>query len=352
MTSPDPPPRAEPPVTWTVLDVLKWTSARFAERGLPSPRLDAELLAGHAFGLPRVGLYTQFDRPLSPEELARFRELVKRRQAGEPVAYLTGRKHFWSLELDVDRRVLVPRPDTETAVEAALDLCRPRPPEPASEADTEEATEAGTEADTGTTLATGAADGDAADAGAPDAAGAPTGPAPALPPLRIADIGTGSGAIALVLKKELPHADILAVDSSAEALEVARGNAGRLGLAVTFLQGDLLEPLADRGPFDLLVANLPYVPSGDIPGLAPEVRNEPLLALDGGADGLALVRRLLAGAGRLLRPGGAVVLEIGIGQAEAVVELAARAGLERPQTRLDLGGIARVVVAHRPGEVA
>jgi release factor glutamine methyltransferase len=261
-----------------------------------------------------VGLYTQFDRPLSPEELGRFRELVKRRQAGEPVAYLTGRKHFWNLELDVDRRVLVPRPDTETAVEAALELCRPPPADP----ETAE----------------------------------PSAPAAPPPPLRIADIGTGSGAIALVLKKELPHADILAVDMSAEALEVARGNADRLGLAVTFLQGDLLEPLAGAAPLDLIVANLPYVPSGDIPALAPEVRNEPWLALDGGEDGLALVRRLLAGAGSVLRPGGSVVLEIGLGQAAAVVELAAQAGLEAAQTHQDLAGVARVVTARRPREAA
>jgi release factor glutamine methyltransferase len=338
MTSPDPPPRPEPPASWTILDVLKWTSARFAERGLPSPRLDAELLAGHAFGLPRVGLYTQFDRPLSPEELGRFRELVKRRQAGEPVAYLTGSKHFWSLELTVDRRVLVPRPDTETAVEAALDLCRPPPAEPPPETGADAASEGDLDAAPGTPLAS--------------ADPAPPLPPPEPPPLRIADIGTGSGAIALVLKKELPHADILAVDSSAEALEVARGNADRLGLAVSFAQGDLLEPLAAHPPFDLIVANLPYVPSGDIPSLAPEVRSEPLLALDGGADGLALVRRLLAGVGRVLRPGGAVVLELGIGQAQAVVELAGQAGLEGMSTRNDLSGIARVVTARRPLEAA
>jgi release factor glutamine methyltransferase len=305
MTSSDAPPRAEPAATWTILDVLKWTSTRFAERGLPSPRLDAELLAGHAFGLERVALYTQFDRPLSAAELARFRELVKRRQAGEPVAYLTGRKHFWNLELEVDRRVLVPRPDTETAVEAALDFCR---------------------------------------------SGAAAGESP--PALRLADIGTGSGAIALVLKKELPHAEVLAVDSSADALEVARSNAERLGLAVTFLQGDLLEPLAGLAPLDLIVANLPYVPSGDIAQLAPEVRSEPLAALDGGEDGLMLVRRLVGGAGSVLGPGGGLVLEVGMDQGEAVAELVRQGGLAEVDLRRDLAGVWRVVVGRRSTEPA
>jgi release factor glutamine methyltransferase len=266
-------------------------------------RLDAELLASHAFGLSRITLYTEFDRPLSPPELGRLRELVKRRQAGEPVAYLTGRKQFWNIELEVDQRVLVPRPDTETVVEAALALCRAVAAE------------------------TGGSDGQWA---------------------RIVDVGTGSGAIALALKKELPQAEVLAIDSSADALAVARGNALRLGLEVTFLEGDLLDPLDEAAPVDLIVANLPYVPSGDIPGLAPEVRSEPLVALDGGEDGLDLVRRLVARAASVLRPGGALVLEVGLGQAGAVVALTRAAGLTLPETRADLAGTARVVIARRP----
>jgi release factor glutamine methyltransferase len=287
-----------PATTWTILEVLKWTTARFTERGLPSPRLDAELLAAHAFELPRVALYTQFDRPLLPAELTRFRELVQRRQRGEPVAYLTGRKQFWSLDLEVDNRVLVPRPDTETAVEVALEIGRSRE-------------------------------------------GA-----------RIADIGTGSGAIALVLKKELPHAEVVAVDTSADALAVARANAERLGLTVTFLQGDLTEPLAALPPFDIVVANLPYVPSGDIPSLAPEVRSEPLLALDGGDDGLTLLRRLITQAPAVLAPGGALVLEVGAGQADAVLALTGAAGLVDPEQRRDLAGTFRVVLARRAQELS
>jgi release factor glutamine methyltransferase len=285
-----------PKATWTILEVLQWTTARFQERGLPSPRLDAELLAAHAFGLNRVQLYTQFDRPLLPPELAALRELVKRRQAGEAVAYLTGHKEFWSLDLVVDARVLIPRPDTETAVDEALERLKER----------------GGEA-----------------------------------PARIADVGTGSGAIALALAKTRPEAAVFAVDVSPDALAVARANAERLALPVTFLEGDLATPLRALEPFDLIVANLPYVRAGDIAGLAVEVRGEPRLALDGGADGLDLVRRFVAAAPAVLAPGGALVLEIGEGQASETAGLCRAAGLEDVRVRADLGGIERVVSGRR-----
>jgi release factor glutamine methyltransferase len=281
--------------SWTIMDVLQWTTARFEERAISSPRLDAELLAAHAFGLSRVQLYTQFDRPLSAEELAAFRELVKRRQAGEPVAYLTGHKEFWSLDLVVDRRVLIPRPDTETAVEEAL--ARLTAGEPA----------------------------------------------------RVADVGTGSGAIALALASTRPELAVFASDLSEEALAVARANAERLGLAVTFVQGSLLAPLAPFAPFDLVVANLPYVRAGDLAGLPPEVRFEPASALDGGGDGLDLVRALVGEASGALRPGGRLVLEIGAGQAAAASEMCRAAGFEDVGIHADLGGIERVVSARRGG---
>jgi release factor glutamine methyltransferase len=279
------------PKAWTILEVLQWTTARFQERGLDSPRLDAELLAAHAFALSRVQLYTQFDRPLLATELAAYRELVKRRQSGEPVAYLTGRKEFYSLELVVDSRVLIPRPDTEAAVEEVL----ARLPENG----------------------------------------------------RVADVGTGSGAIALALAKARPDAAIFASDVSAAALEVARANAERLGLAVTFLEGSLAEPLRAIEALDVVVANLPYVAAGELAGLAPEVRAEPLLALDGGADGLSLVRGLIATVSEVLVPGGALVLEIGSGQAAATAELCRAAGLTEVSIRRDLGDIERVVSARR-----
>lgn len=278
--------------SWTILEVLQWTTARFTERGISSPRLDAELLAAQALGLSRVQLYTQFDRPLDAAELAALRMLVKRRQAGEPVAYITGRKEFWSLDLAVDARVLIPRPDSETAVEEALARTR--------------------------------------DGG------------------RVADVGTGAGTIALALAKARPDLTVFASDVSADALAVARSNAERLGLPVTFVEGSLLEPLRASAPFDLLVANLPYVPTADIAGLPAEVRCEPRLALDGGADGLDLVRALVAQAVELLAPGGALVLEIGAGQAAASAELLRAAGLAEIRTRRDLGGVERVVSGQRP----
>ena len=294
-----PAPATAPKASWTILEVLRWTATRFEERGISSPRLDAELLAAHAFGLSRVQLYTQFDRPLQAPELAAFRELVRRRQAGEPVAYLIGRKEFWSLDLAVDGRVLVPRPETEAAVEEALELCPAR------------------------------AEGE--------------------PPARMVDVGTGSGAIALALARARPGAEVYATDLSPDALAVARANGERLGLAVTFLEGNLAEPLAAgvRGELDLIVANLPYIKTADVAGLPAEVRAEPRLALDGGEDGLNLVRALVAAAPGLLRPGGALVLEVADGQAPAAAALCQAAGLVEVRTRRDLAGVERVVSGRR-----
>jgi release factor glutamine methyltransferase len=281
--------------TWTPLRVLDWTTRRFEAAGVDSPRLAAQVLLAHALGCDRVGLYLQFDKPLGEEELGRYRELVRRRLAGEPVAYLVGSQEFWSISLAVDPRVLIPRRDSETLVEVILE--------------------------------------EVADRAAP---------------IRIADIGTGSGALALALARELPAAQLVAVDLSAGALAVAGENAARLELAarIDLRSGDLLEPLAgDR--FDILVANLPYVRSADIEQLAPEVRREPRAALDGGADGLDLVRRLAAGCAAHLEPGGLVALEHGFDQDAAVREILARApGPFAPATtRPDLGGRPRVTIA-------
>jgi release factor glutamine methyltransferase len=280
-----------------VLDVIRWTAARFTERGISTPRLDAELLVAQVLRLPRVQLYVQFDRPLSAEELGDIRSLIKRRQAGESVAYLIGKKEFWGFDFAVDARVLVPRPDTETLVEEARGRL---------------------------------------------------GALPEGSALTIADVGTGSGAIAVTLAKLFPAATVLATDASAGALEVARGNAERLGVAITFLEGDLAGPLAAHAPLSLLAANLPYIPSGDMAGLPAEVKTEPALALDGGPDGLALVRRLVAAAPGLLGPGGALVLEIGAGQSAATATLLANAGLADVRSRRDLAGIERVVSGVRP----
>jgi release factor glutamine methyltransferase len=300
---PTPPAPPAPPAqkqTWTILEVLRWTIGRFERHGVASARLDAELLAARAFSRTRVELYTHFDQPLGDPELAAYRGLVQRRMAGESVAYILGRKEFWSLDLEVDARVLVPRPDTETLVEQALEWLKAMP---ASER-----------------------------------------------ALRVADIGTGSGALALALKKERPGDEVFAVDISTDALDVARGNASRLGLEVTFLQGDLVSPLAGLDRFNMIASNPPYIPSQDIAGLSPEVRREPILALDGGEDGLSLVRRLASDARNVLSPGGALAMEIGAGQAAVVMEILRGTGYAGVGARRDLAGIERVVFGHLGGE--
>ena len=276
-------------MTWTTLSVLNWTSGRFAERGIASARLDAEVLLAKVLGLTRVGLYTAFDRPLDEGELASYRELIKRRLAGEPVAYLVGEQEFWSLPLHVDARVLIPRRDTETLVEVGR------------------------------------------------AAGG----------RRIADVATGSGAVALALAKELPEARIVATDVSAGALAVARQNALRHGLAerVELRLGDLVAPL--DGVFDLIVSNPPYVPSHQIATLAAEVRREPRAALDGGPDGLDVVRRLVAAALPHLADGGTLAIEHGYEQGEKVRALFTAAGYREVATTKDLGGNERVTAGKR-----
>jgi release factor glutamine methyltransferase len=314
---------------WTVKDVLLWTTSRFEERGLETPRLDAEILTAHALAVPRVQLYVQFDRPLTPDELGAIRASVKRRQAGESVAYVVGKKEFWGLELAVDARVLVPRPDTETLVDEAMERIGRAPRVRAARA-----------ADLD-------ADADQSASEEPPAARADEPAAPAVPPAkaapRIADVGTGSGAIAITLAKERPDAVVIATDISPDALAVGRANALRHGVAVVFLEGDLEAPLGAHAPFDLIVANLPYIATADLAGLPPEVRAEPRRALDGGADGLALVRRLVAAGPALLARGGALALEIGAGQAQETARLLAAAGLADVRVRRDLGSIERVV---------
>lgn len=281
---------------WTLLEVLDWTKGHFEAKGLPSARLDAEVLLSHVLGLKRVMLYARFDQPMHAEELTTMRGLVARRARGEPIAHLVGKREFWSLELTVTADTLVPRPDSETLIEVALDEKR-------------------------------------------DAK-------------RVLDVGTGSGALALALASELPEAAVVATDVSPAALEVATGNAKTLGLEdrVTFLQGDLLAALpAGTAPFDLVVANLPYIPSPDMATLMPDVRDyEPHLALDGGPDGLVLIARLLAELGPILAPGAAVLLEAGPDQVPGLPARFETAGFERAATRADGAGHPRVAWAHWP----
>ncbi len=274
----------------TVADILLRTTDWFRARGIPSPRLDAELLMAHALGVDRVRLYMQFDRPLTDAELDRLRPLVARRGRREPVAWITGEKGFHELELAVRPGVLVPRPDTEALVEAALALI---------EGDEE---------------------------------------------VFVADIGCGSGAVGLAIAAARPGVKLYATDVSEEALACTRDNVRRLGLErrVGVLRGDLLDAVPARRPVDIVVSNPPYVPTGVLAGLEPEVRDhEPRLALDGGPDGLAVYRRLVPAAARRARR--AVLVEIGHDQGPAVRALFESAGLREVTVLPDLAGRDRVV---------
>jgi release factor glutamine methyltransferase len=253
--------------------------------GVDTPRLDAEVLLAHALGIERLTLLVDQEAPVQGPAVRTFQDAVRRRSVGrEPVAYITGIKGFRHLDLHVDPRVLIPRPETETLVEAALDLA---------------------------------------------------------PGMRVVDVGTGSGAVALALKDERPDLAVTATDASEDALAVARANAARLGLDVRFVHADLLEGV---GELDAVVSNPPYVEVGA--ELAPEIaRHEPAQALYAGLDGLEVVRRLVARAGE--RGAAFLAVEVGAGQALAVEELARAAGFDRTERRADLAGIERVVTAWR-----
>jgi release factor glutamine methyltransferase len=282
----------------SIAGVRRTLAARFRSRGIDSPELDARLLVGHALGLDHAGLARDGERGLGGAEIAGIETLAARRLAGEPVARITGVKEFWGLPFQVTPAVLVPRPDTETVVETALarldrDGARSRS-------------------------------------------------------LRIADLGTGSGAILIALLRELPNAWGIGTDCELCALATARANAGRLEVAArtAFIACDFGAALAPG--LDLVVTNPPYIATDEIAALAPEVRDfDPHGALDGGPDGLAAYRSITADAGRLLAPGGHLVMEIGAGQSQAVAALAAAAGLGSTAVAPDLAGIPRTVSARR-----
>jgi len=280
----------------SVADARRRLADRFRAAGLDSPELDARLLIGHALGLDHTALVAAAARPLAERAAADSAAFAARRLAGEPVARIVGAKEFWGLPFVVTPAVLVPRPETETVVELALALI---------------------------------------DGGGERAR-----------PLRIADIGVGSGAILLALLSELPNATGIGTDIAADALAVARHNAERLGLAArtTFAASHYGSAL--QGGFDLVVSNPPYVASRDIAGLAPEVRDhDPRRALDGGADGLAAYREIVADAPRLLKDAGHLVVELGAGQQKDVAFLLARGGLATAALRHDLSGMARALAA-------
>lgn len=310
---------------WTVLEIIDWSRNYLAEKGFENARLETELLLGRALSLPRIELYLNFERQMSESELARYKALLKRRLAGEPVQYVTGTAAFMFSEFEVNPAVLIPRPETEALTEVALTMI-------------------------GETVA---------GAGWEDAAGSattPAGPEPApvaqgfAPESRacIADIGTGSGVIAVTIALKRPGATVYATDSSAAALEVARRNAERVGVGerIKFLEGPLFEPLREAGVagrLSMIVSNPPYVPAGEIDGLEPEVRDfEPRAALDGGPDGLDYLRKIAHDGPTLLEPGGAIVLEVGDGQAPTVREMLGES-LTNVEVLRDYAGRDRIV---------
>ena len=243
---------------WLIKELIDWTTRFFADRGLKEPRLEAEILLAHVLSQNRVYLYTNYEQPVNREERGEYRELIKRRIKGEPLAYIVEQKEFMSLEFKLDQSVLIPRPETELLVEETLEIAQ------------------GKEG------------------------------------LRICDVGTGCGAIAVSLAVYLPAACVYASDISPAALEKARENAMRHGVDIVFSYGDLLTPLLKEEPFDIITANLPYISEREFLELDLGVRDyEPALALLAPGDGLDIYRRLLPQANNLLTPGGHLLMEIG-----------------------------------------
>jgi release factor glutamine methyltransferase len=261
--------------TWQPLELVHWTADFFVGKGIDTARLDAELLLAHVLGWSRIDLYARFEAAVPVDKLARFRQLIQRRARREPLKYILGQAEFRSLSFLVDGRVMIPRPETEVLVAEALKLAAHLPGKPAS---------------------------------------------------TIADIGTGSGNIAIALATEVPAAKVFASDVSAPALQVARLNAEKLGVVdrVTFLEGDLYQPFLDRGmggKIDLVVSNPPYVAEEDCQRLQPEVvQYEPRVALVASEGGFAVIRGLVEQAPVMLKPGGWLLFEIGQGQAQKVLE--------------------------------
>jgi release factor glutamine methyltransferase len=323
---------AEPQASWTILATLRWTTDYFRTKGVPEPRAAAEVLLAHTLSVSRLDLYLRYDQPLNPEELARFKALMLRRREGEPVAYLTGHREFWSLDFQVTPAVLIPRPETEALVAAAL----------------EAAESVGAGLKPAPTIEEKVS---LSDIGQKEDPPKTENRKPKTSPLWGLEVGVGSGAVIIALAKELPSMAWVGLDTSGAALAVARGNARQHGVAdrVHLLKSDLLAALKPSAAFALLVANLPYVPRAQWEQLPREIKAfEPPGALLGGEDGLDLIRPLVRQAHRYVKAGGWVLLEVGDRQAPQVTALVEETGaFDRIEAIKDFSGVERVVRARR-----
>ena len=281
---------------WTIMKILNWTKQYFEAKGVENPRLDAEVLLCAVLKCQRITLYVDFERPLSEEELATYREYVRRRGNFEPLAYILGERAFMRNTFKVNKATLVPRPETELLVESLVRIA----PLLKREGD-----------------------------------------------VKILDIGTGSGAIIVSLLDYLPNAKGVGVDISVDALIVAKENSEKIGVTgrIGFVRSDVFSKLPLEKKFDIIVSNPPYIPAGDIAGLDKDVQQEPRGALDGGADGLDFYRRITAEAMDHMAEEGVLAFEIGIGQAAAVQQLCLDAGFVKTVVRKDYAGIERMVFA-------
>ncbi len=276
---------------WTILEVLKWTTNFFLERGIDNPRLEAEHLLSEVLAIPRLELYLRFEQPLDPSERDSLKQLVVRRANHEPLQYIVGYTEFYGYRIEVDRRVLIPRHETELLVEAAIGLCR---------------------FDT-----------------------------------KVLDIGTGSGAIPIAIVRQFPGITVHAVDISKDALELAAKNALMNTADVQFYHSDIYENVPDV-KYGLIISNPPYIRDDEYEELAPEItRYEPKLALTAGVDGLDAYRRILESAGSYLEEGGKILLEIGAKQATAIIKLAESNGFNTIEIRKDYNDRDRIAVIGR-----
>ena len=288
-------------IAWNIVTLLKWTTSYFKSHGIDSPRSTAEILLAHILKLKRIDLYLRYDQPLYSDELTHFKALIKRRVKREPVAYIVGVKEFWSMDFIVNRNVLIPRPDTECLVEAAMSVLHQDSKQNAKDKSR-----------------------------------------------RVLELGTGSGAIILALASQRTEHLFFASDRSLQAVALAQENARRHGLdkSVDFFCGDWLAPLSDdRHRFDMIISNPPYIRTRAIGRLQPEIYNfEPIVALDGDQDGLLCLRLIIDSAYRYLNPGGSLMLEIGHDQKTEVKKIVDRCGnYEKVVFKKDYSGWDRVV---------